>query len=208
MQIQFVYFDLGNLLVSFDPEIACRNVADRVSVSIEKAREAIYESGLQDRYEQGELTSEIFATMARERLDVQAEQLPTDDLLVAISDMFTPIDSMVEVVEMARRQAGRVGVLSNTCQAHWEWVRRQPWPVSQIDYDVKILSCEVMSMKPDAKIFEAAEQAARVSPELILFVDDKLENVKAARKRGWNAEQCLGGDQAKAVIERWLGVST
>ena len=208
MQIQFVYFDLGNLLVSFDPEIACRNVADRVSVSIEKAREAIYESGLQDRYEQGELTSEIFATMARERLDVQAEQLPTDDLLIAISDMFTPIDSMVEVVEMARRQAGRVGVLSNTCQAHWEWVRRQPWPVSQIDYDVKILSCEVMSMKPDAKIFEAAEQAARVSPELILFVDDKLENVKAARKRGWNAEQCLGGDQAKAVIERWLGAST
>ncbi|WP_167546831.1 HAD family hydrolase [Stieleria maiorica] len=205
MQIEFVYFDLGNVLVSFDPEIACRNFAELAGVSADRAREVIYESGLQDRYESGEITSRSFTQTLREVLQLDADRLPQDQVLDAISDMFTPIDSMVPVVEFARRSAGRVGVLSNTCPAHWRWVRKQPWPVSQIDYDVRILSCEVMSMKPDGKIYEAAEKAARVRPDRILFIDDKPENVEAAAQRGWRAEQCLGGEQAKAVIEGFLG---
>lgn len=205
MQIEFVYFDLGNILVSFDPEIACRNVADLAGISIDRARELVYESGALDRYESGELTSDQFVDLIRETSQLDAAALPHDALLEAISDMFTPIDSMVEVVRMARKRAGRVGVLSNTCDAHWSWVRRQPWPVSQIDYDVRILSYEVNSMKPDSRIYEAAERAAFVPPESILFIDDRAENVHAAISRGWNAEQCLGGEDAKSVIERWLG---
>jgi HAD superfamily hydrolase (TIGR01509 family) len=204
MKIEFVYFDLGNVLVSFDPAIACRNLAQRIDVPIEKAREAIYDSGLQTRYESGALTSRNYAECARELLGLDEQRLPTDDLLDAISDMFTPINSMVETVEMARQRAGRIGVLSNTCVAHWRWVRRQPWSVSLIDYDVRILSYEVMAMKPDPKIYEAAELAARVRPERILFIDDKLENVVAARQRGWNAEQCFGGEAARSVIKQWL----
>ena len=61
-----------------------------------------------------------------------------------------------------------------------------------------------MAMKPDAEIYDAAEKAAHVRPDRILFLDDKPENVAMARERGWKAEQCLGGDQAKAVIERFL----
>ena len=49
MRIEFVYFDLGNMLVAFDPEISCRNVADLVGVSIDDARRVIYESGLQPK---------------------------------------------------------------------------------------------------------------------------------------------------------------
>ena len=204
MRIEFVYFDLGNVLVAFDHEIACRNVADLVGVSIPDARRVLFESGLQDRYERGQVTSPSYASIVRENFDLDEEKLPTEDLLIAISDMFTPIDSMVEVVETARKRTGRIGVLSNTCHSHWLWVMRQTWPVSQMDYDVKILSCEVMSMKPDAEIYEAAEKAAHVRPDRILFLDDKPENVAMARKRGWKAEQCLGGDQAKAVVERFL----
>ncbi|WP_372898191.1 HAD family hydrolase [Stieleria sp.] len=206
MQIEFVYFDLGNVLVSFDPEIACRNLSELAGISTDRAREVLYDSGLQDQYESGQITSRSFTQTLREVLDLDAKRLPQDLVLDAISDMFTPIDSMVQVVELARRSAGRVGVLSNTCPAHWRWVRKQPWPVSQIDYDVKILSCEVMSMKPDMKIYEAAEKAARVRPERILFIDDKPENVRAAAERGWRAHQCLGGEQAKSVIEQHLGV--
>ena len=171
---------------------------------IPDARRVLFDSGLQDRYERGQVTSPSYASIVRENFDLDEEKLPTEDLLIAISDMFTPIDSMVEVVETALKRTGRIGVHSNKCHAHWLWVRRQQWPVSQIDYDVKILSCEVMSMKPDAEIYEAAEKAAHVRPDRILFLDDKPENVAMARKRGWKAEQCLGGDQAKAVVERFL----
>ena len=207
MQIDFVYFDLGNILVSFDPDRACQNVAKIADLSVDQARVFVYESGALDRYENGQLTSDQFAELVRRLAQRDEHQLPKERLLEAISDMFTPIESMVEVVEMARAQAGRVGVLSNTCSAHWNWVRRQPWRVSQIDYDVKILSFEVKAMKPDPKIYEAAEQAARVRPQRILFIDDKPENVQAALDRGWNAEHCVGGEQARDVISRLLGHS-
>lgn len=203
-KIEFVYFDLGNILVQFDRARACENVATLAGISLERANEFVCDGGAQNQYETGEVTSEEFWELARESLGLDEQQLPKQAYLEAISDMFTPIDSMVEIVEYARRAAGRVGVLSNTCVAHWEWVRSRPWPVSQIDYDVKILSYEVKSMKPDAGIYEAAEAAANVKPDQILFVDDRAENVEAAKKRGWNAFQCLGGKPVKAILENWL----
>ena len=209
MQIEFVYFDLGNILVSFDPEIACANAAEVTGLSIDVMRGVLYgqnEQGdtLLHLYENGSLTGHQFFRLIAEISSIDNEDVSKHDFLDAISDMFTPINSMVEVVKFARSKVKRVGVLSNTCPAHWNWVRRQPWPVSMIDFDVTILSYEVRSMKPDARIYEAAEQAAAVAPHRILFIDDREENVLAARERGWNAEQCLGGEQAAEVIRRHL----
>ncbi|MCA9140587.1 MAG: HAD family phosphatase, partial [Planctomycetales bacterium] len=192
--------------VSFDPERACQNVAELAGVSVDQARMTIYESGSLDLYESGQLTSHAFWTLILDSIEVKQASLPQEVFLDAISDMFTPIDAMVDVVEFTRRRVGRIGVLSNTCPAHWNWVRRQPWRISQIDYDVKILSYEVRSMKPDSNIYMAAEQAARVRPDQILFVDDKAENVDAAKRRGWIAQQCSGAEQTKACIERVLSV--
>lgn len=204
MRIEFVYFDLGNVLVSFDPELASQNVARLAQVDVAEARRAVYESGLQDSYERGDVDCQTYTRSVRNLLQLDESQLPHDTLLDAISDMFTPIDEMVATVQHARQRCGRVGLLSNTCPAHWNWVRRQPWPVSMIDFDVKILSCDVASMKPDWVIYEAAERAARTAPERLLFIDDKQENVDAARERGWNAEQCFGGSEADEIIRHYL----
>ncbi len=53
IDIEFVYFDLGNVLVSFDPEIACNNVVERFGIDVGQAKAAIFESGIQDRFEHG-----------------------------------------------------------------------------------------------------------------------------------------------------------
>jgi len=205
MRIEFVYFDLGNVLVSFDPEIAVGNLADLADVTIDEARHAVYGSGLQDSYERGEVDCQTYARSVRKLLKQDESLMEQQTLLDAISNMFTPINEMVATVQYARQKCGRVGVLSNTCPAHWNWVRRQPWPVAMIDFDVTVLSCEIYSMKPDWVIYESAERAARTAPEKILFLDDKQENVDAARKRGWNAECCRGGAPADQCIREYLG---
>jgi HAD superfamily hydrolase (TIGR01509 family) len=205
MSIQFVYFDLGNILLSFDPEIACRNLSDRFGVSVDQAREAIYESGLQTDYESGRVSCDRYASIARERMAIDADEFDPRDLLVAVSDMFNPIEPMVDLIARVRRKTGAVGLLSNTCHAHWTWIRsRQEWQVSQVAFDVTILSYEVGSMKPDRRIYETAEAAAGVPTDRILFIDDKHENVDAARRRGWKAEQCFGGKEAEDAITKWL----
>ena len=199
-EIEFVYFDLGNVLVAFDPALACANVAEKAGITSEQADAVVYASGLQTRFETGEISGEEFADQVRRRLTLHMEQLPTPILLDAVSDMFAPIDSMRGVIDQVRRRGLRIGILSNTCEAHWDWISRQQYAVMDREFDTAILSYEVGSMKPDAAIYEAAEGAAGVSRERILFLDDRQENVEVAVTRGWHSVQCVGGPQAVAAL--------
>jgi len=198
--IEFVYFDLGNVLVSFDPAIACQNVAGRFGVAAKDVQAAVYESGQQTRYEHGELSGEEFASLVREQLGRTIHQMPTHSLLDALSEMFTPIESMQSIVRQVQQSGVRFGILSNTCAAHWDWITRQGWPLLRAPYCETILSYEVGVMKPNKRIYRMAEQAAEVPCERILFLDDKSENVQAAKQRGWHAVECLGGEQAHRAL--------
>ncbi len=205
--IDFVYFDLGNLLVAFDPEIACRNLAACCDITVEGAKAAIYESGLQDRFETGHVTGDEYARAVRERFGIDASQIADAQILDAISAMFTPIESMADTIDRVRRSGRAVGVLSNTCFAHWDWIQRQSYGVMQGDFQSVVLSCEVKSMKPDGGIYAFAEaEAARVTGKqapAILFLDDKPENVAAAKQRGWHAVECFGGEQADRALDQF-----
>ena len=40
-------------------------------------------------------------------------------------------------------------------------------------------------MKPEPKIYEDVESMVGEKGEKLLFIDDRLENIEAARARGW-----------------------
>ncbi|TWU42712.1 HAD family hydrolase [Novipirellula artificiosorum] len=202
-RIEFVYFDLGNVLLSFDPERALTNMASGLGTTAREVEQSLYLSGLQDRYEHGEVTGEQVATILRNQFGRSEADLTTAAFLEAGSDMFTPIESMIETVTQVQRSGIRCGLLSNTCQSHWDWVNRPTWPVAAISWATQILSCEVGAMKPNPVIYEAAEKAAGTRPDQILFLDDREENVIAAMDRGWNAVQCFGGEQAEAALKEF-----
>ncbi|MBQ1751026.1 MAG: HAD-IA family hydrolase, partial [Bacteroidales bacterium] len=50
---------------------------------------------------------------------------------------------------------------------------------------------------------EAIRRTGR-KPEEILFVDDSLSNVEAAKKAGMNADLYIPGHDLRALIEAWL----
>ncbi len=203
--IQFVYFDLGNILVSFDPQRSCQNVADLFGVSIDQARAAVYESGLEVSYETGRINEKEFLLAVIEQLGEGGGDVSLNRFLDALGDMFTPIESMRATLQAVRNAGYRVGILSNTCYAHWDWVNRQDWPVMEGPFDTEVLSYEAGAMKPDADIYAVAEQKAGVPPESLLFLDDKQENIDAAIARGWQAVQCFGGPGLVEQLVR-LGV--
>ncbi|MGB7347586.1 MAG: HAD family phosphatase [Pirellulaceae bacterium] len=199
-RIEFVYFDLGNILVSFDPKIACQNIARLFDVTSEQAQSAVYDSGLEDKYEHGELSEAGF--LAEVRRELGGKDVPLQAFLDGLGDMFKPIESMQRTIRQVRDAGYRIGILSNTCFAHWDWVVRQKWPVMEGPFDAVTLSYEVGAMKPAKKIYAAAEQAAGVSAEQIFFVDDRQENIDAAIARGWQAAQCFGGAELEEQLRR------
>jgi FMN phosphatase YigB (HAD superfamily) len=201
-EIGFVYFDLGNVLVAFDPSIACANIAELFEVDVAAAQEVIYASGLQTRFEHGQVSAKQYADFIRRHLDRDVHQIATAEVLQAVSAMFRPIVSMGELLRRVQVSGLPIGVLSNTCVAHWQWILRQSYPMLDIEFAAMILSFEVGSMKPEEAIYQAAERAANVPAHQILFLDDKSENVEAARARGWKSELCVGGVQAEAALCR------
>ena len=184
-QMRYVFFDLGNVLVHFDPNLACRNVAQLVGREESEVFAAMYGTGIETRYERGDLNSSQFAAALRVEL---ASEFATGDLLREMSAMFTPNAAMETVIGTLRQRGIPLGILSNTCPAHWDWVMAQAWPVTTGWYRDAVLSFEVGHMKPEPEIYQRAAEVAGVAPSEIFFTDDRLENVEAAREAGWMAE--------------------
>jgi HAD superfamily hydrolase (TIGR01509 family) len=204
-RVQFVYFDLGNVLARFDPGRACRNVQQRWAVDPQHVYEAIWTSGLQDRLEHGQLTAEEFAEAARQALGLDRKAAPTEELFDRLSDMFDPIEEMVAIVDAVRLAGVPLGILSNTCHAHWQWLAKQRYAAVLGPFDSVILSYEHGVMKPHPSLYRVAGELAGVSPEAILFFDDRAENVAAAVASGWQAHLFTDAAMAREVL-RWSGV--
>jgi glucose-1-phosphatase len=203
--IEFVYFDLGNVLASFDIERACINVARRWNVDPAMVRHSLWASGAQDRFEHGHVDEEAFAAIAREALGLGLELAPTRELLNQLSDMFEPIAEMDLVVDDVRRSGVPLGILSNTCDAHWRWILESDYPALRGPFHQIVLSYELGVMKPNLGIYQAAQASAGVAPDKILFLDDREDNIAAALACGWQAYRFTDAKSARELL-RYRGV--
>ena len=117
-----------------------------------------------------------------------------------------PVPEAREVLSELRRRGLKIGVLSNTLPSIGATLEA----VNLADLvDVAIATCTLGVHKPEAGAFLQAAALMELPPAAILFVDDKLENVEAARRAGMQAELIdLKGRQPgafhtlNAVLER------
>lgn len=202
MTSKFVFFDLGNVLVHFDHRILVRQLSKVTGQSIERVEAAVFESDLQNRYETGLVDSTEFARQVNAEFGTD---LPQATILEAVSAIFTPNLEILPVLEAIHQRGIRMAILSNTCEAHWNWISDRQWPVLSNWFCGEILSYEVHSMKPDAGIYEASAKFSGVADQDIFFTDDRLENIQAAANRGWNTCHFHSADQLLPVIVDWLG---
>lgn len=90
-----------------------------------------------------------------------------------------------------------LGVLSNAPGSLARAVRRAPWSE---DFEALVFSSDLGLMKPDPLVYRAADERLGRAPSEVVFFDDRLENVAAARAHGWRAHVWTGGDAAAAVL--------
>ncbi len=186
MPPKFIYFDLGNVLLHFDHHRACRQMADVAGTTAEKVWTAVFESDLEARYESGELDDQGFYEAFCQATGTRADY---DRLLLAGSDIFDLNLSLLPVVSQLDAAGHRLGILSNTCPAHWAYCTAGRFGILTAAFDVVALSYQIGACKPQAKIFEAAARMAGVAPREIFYVDDIAGHVAGARQAGFDAVQ-------------------
>ncbi len=99
----------------------------------------------------------------------------------------------------------RVLVFSNTNARHW--ARVEEMCGEALEAFELYLSHQLGAVKPDLSAFALLAERAGVAPGRCLFIDDLAENVEAARRAGFQAEQFTGQSALQSLLEtrgvRW-----
>lgn len=189
-----VLFDLGGVLVRVGGVPAMTQLAE---ISDE---EQLWSRWLSCRwvreFETGRCSADAFATGVVQDWDLAVE---AEEFLRSF--MSWPEGALAGASELVQTVARTVpvGCLSNSNALHWT-VLASRWRLAEL-FEWRFLSHELGLIKPDGEIFSHVTEALAVPPEQILFVDDNMLNVAAARAAGWNAYRARGVEEARAVMQ-------
>jgi len=176
MTPKFIYFDLGKVLIDFSFERMVRQIAEAAGMGPAQVQAALA-AGLQADYEIGRLDSRGFhAAFCRQT----GTRPGYEAFSLACNDIFTPIVSMLPVVAQLFHAGYRLGVLSNTCDGHWNYCLRR-YAMLREFFSVYALSFQLGAVKPDTAIFCAAAELAGCRPAEVFYTDDSPGHVAGAR---------------------------
>ncbi|MBV9463813.1 MAG: HAD family phosphatase [Verrucomicrobiae bacterium] len=201
-KIRAIVFDIGQVILQVDFSKAVQTFAAARAMEPLAVIDAISRSPELESYDRGRMSCDDFYAALRSRFDLK---LPDPELRSLWTEIFEENRPAVEFVRAMKAKSDRRGLpmylLSNTCRSHVERF--------EADYDVftlfddRIYSCDVGLMKPQKEIFELAVKKFRLTPWQSLFIDDRLENVSAARELGFQTIHCTSNEALFDGLRRW-----
>jgi len=179
MTPQAVIFDIGNVLIEWQPE---RYFDRQIGEGRRRAMFADVDlHAMNDRVDRGENFTDVLTQTARDFPDWAPEILHWHDNWIEIAAPAIPHSVRL----MAALQARGVPVFSLTNFGIETYVIASgTYPFLQ-KFDRDFISGHMGVIKPDPRIYEMLEEGAGLSGAALLFTDDRPENIAAAAARGW-----------------------
>jgi HAD superfamily hydrolase (TIGR01509 family) len=176
--IENVVFDIGWVFVrlNYGPLLSCLRAhgADAPDMPWLLERVALTE------HESGRLSGREFL---EQLATVAPRPPPLAELAAAWLDMFELEPAMVALAHrLATRY--RVYLLSNIGDLHWAHLSRE-YALHGVGHGA-LPSFLAGAMKPHDDIYAEAERRFALAPAATVFVDDRSDNIEAARARGWS----------------------
>lgn len=179
MAIEAVIFDIGNVLVEWHPA----RPFDRLLGS--QRRAALF---AQVDFEAMNLRSDLGADM-EEEVRALAAQNPgdADDILIWSQhwlEMLAPdLPLSAALLRALRARGAAVYALSNFGVGTLKLAEKR-YPVLT-EFDRRFISGHLGMIKPDPALYAHVETELDLPPETLFFIDDRPENIAAAKARGW-----------------------
>ncbi|MHA1669092.1 MAG: HAD family hydrolase [Promethearchaeota archaeon] len=183
MTIKCIIFDLGDVIVDLDFNQFFNEVITPSPLNKPKTPIILEFFRQSDTYHQGKISDKEFYNQACELLRIS--DLNQKQFYIAFNSIISEINmEMVKLVKKIRKYNNfKIICLSNINSSHWKYIKKKKWDIWDL-FDEFILSHEVHLTKPDSRIFEIAIQKAGCNPEDIVFIDDGLNNIRAALELG------------------------
>jgi putative hydrolase of the HAD superfamily len=113
------------------------------------------------------------------------------------------VQPVLSDVRQARAQGVPVYLATNQCHERADHLLHTVGLGDEIDGIV--YSAMAGYQKPHPGFYSFAEQKTGYSPQDLIMVDDKLENVEAAKAAGWNAALWTAGDRLSDILRSNIG---
>jgi len=185
-----IVFDLGNVLVNFDYNIAVKKF-DKIEPNLGKKFLEHHKNNyhIHREFEKGMISENEFIKTVLSGVNHKMDSATFSKIY---SDIFTPNNEVISLLPALKKKFKLI-LLSNTDLLHKKYGWENYQFLSQFDH--LVLSFEVGSVKPEEKIYKAVEKLSKVSPQKHLYIDDIIEYVEAAKRIGWDAIQFLNYTQ-------------
>ncbi|NDR55525.1 HAD family hydrolase [Aliiruegeria sabulilitoris] len=179
MPVELVIFDIGNVLIEWNPERYYDATIGR------DRREAMFAEvdlhGMNDQVDRGaDFRATIYETAERYP-EWRDEIRMWHDNWIELAQ--PAIEHSVRLLRALRAKGLPVQALTNFGIGSFE-VGEAHYPFLK-EFDMRHISGHMQVIKPDPRIYEMVEECCGFAPEAILFVDDRVDNIATAEARGW-----------------------
>jgi len=190
-----VVFDVGNVLLSWDPRAILREHL-APAADLELHRRAIFDHPDWVELDRGTLDEAEailrFAGRTAAPLDL------VQRLVQASKSSLTPMPESLALLEELHRESVELYCLSNMSHGTWDHLRprHEFWG----RFRGIVISAQVGTVKPEPAIYRHLLDSYALEPGETVFLDDRPENVEGGRRAGMRAFVFEGAAQARALL--------
>jgi HAD superfamily hydrolase (TIGR01509 family) len=177
--IKVLLFDLGGVVFQNGTKLFLHELAAKYNLGIEFVNQVINgEKG--DRYREGKMSRDAFWEAVVNELGIHAD---IDTLEEEWINKYTLIEETKAIIDELKKEY-KLYFLSDNVRERVEKISLKhnflEW------FEGGIFSHEVGVRKPHPNVYKAAIKKIGVSPEEMIFIDDKEENLPPAEELGMN----------------------
>lgn len=180
--IKNVIFDMGNVLLDYDPQAAMEELEISPDAQPIIMKELFYGNEWV-QLDLGNITEDEAYESIKQRIPEEYHA----DLRKCIDGWdicMKPLNGAKKFCEFVKSNGFGIYVLSN---AHKSFYRYFPRYFDLEFFDGVVVSADVHIVKPDVRIYEHIIEKYNLKAEECLFIDDRADNVEGAEKSGMKA---------------------
>lgn len=201
-----VVFDFGGVVFQWRPEQLLRRVLPQHVHDDASARDWLANffqgyGGDWGEFDRGVIGADGLVERIARRTTLSVAEVRA--VVDAVPAELQPVPETLALIEALHAAGHELFYLSNMPAPYAEHLTKTHAVMAR--FRAGVFSSQLHVIKPDARIFELAAQRFGRPPQELLFLDDSLINVEAARQLGWGALHFRSAAQAAAEM-RALGV--
>ena len=191
--IRMVWFDIGRVLYDHLADELIEDLAKQSNPALKpyEVYRKIRESKLVVEFDLGHIGTEEFGEKMQKLLGLADRQW----FLARWKRILAPNQLMWRLASSLGRNFYPMGIISNIGELHIEYLEKIISCGAIMQFRPRIYSCREGIDKPNPEIFRIALEKANseypwdeeLMPDECVFIDDRPENIEAARALGWHA---------------------